>query len=143
MHTATTVIATARLESSANLRTALSRYERLSSPPRHLLTPLCGDLDAVIRAERRCRERGQLERADELADWAEREYTRRQRLATWSGRSRKAWVAAARRLESAIEWAIRCGALTGDSITFCADRLRDAQFQVQRHDLQAHLDSLN
>lgn len=126
-----------------SLDRALRRYERLASPPRHLQIPLVGDLDDVAHAARQARRRGDVERADVLADWCEREWTRQQALACWPGRSRVAWVALRERLARAADWAHRTGTLTPTARLLAADRIRAIEHEIHCHDVNDTLAALN
>ncbi|HKQ66010.1 MAG TPA: hypothetical protein VJZ73_13430 [Methylomirabilota bacterium] len=142
-----TDLATLRRDSIASLNRALRRFERMASPPRHLQYPIVGDLHAVERAASRAFERGDIARGEELAELVHLETVRIGRALSWRDgkrrRSRIAWQALADRLARAIDWAIRTGALTGDSVVFAADRQRECVAQVRHHDTLAALARLN
>lgn len=139
--------ADARRAALASLNRALCRFEHMASAPRHLQFPLVGDINATLRAERKARERGDHDRADELADWCEREIARSKAYLAWqngkSRRSRVAWQALADRLQTAIEWAVRVGAIDGESVVCASDLQRECLAHVRNHDVIANLDSLN
>ena len=134
-------------EALNNLNTALRRYERLASPPQHLQLPLCGDLEALVLAERRARERGDHVYADELSACCDREAARRQNYQLWlcgqRSRSKTAWWAMADRLTLAIDWCQRTGVLEGNRLTFAKDRQADCEARIRSCDVQVIIDTLN
>lgn len=122
-------------DAATALRRALICYERLSAMPRPLQLPLVGDIDSVVRAERRLRAAGNAVRANEYAELAEREYERRRLADLWRRgrlhRSARAWCAISYRLERAIYDAIEAGVIAGDRVQYCVDRQLDARSQFE------------
>jgi hypothetical protein len=112
------------------LSRALSRYEALCSPPRHLQFPLIGDLAALDRAITRALDRGDEQTSLELSELRAAELLRRDRLRDWQrgvcDRSADAWAAIECRLYNAIQDAVTAGALTGQRLIGCRDRQLDA-----------------
>lgn len=123
-----------------NLRLALTRYERLASPPRHLQRPVVGDLAGYQRAHAAAVAAGRTERARELGLAIDDELTRRARLEQWQGRSPYAWAALVCRLWNARHDAVAAGVLLhgSDAYRSISDRLNDAQQEqcvATRHQL--------
>lgn len=116
-----------------NLRLALTRYERLASPPRHLQLPLVGDLASYRKAHAAAVASGRTERARELGMYIDDELARRARLEQWQGRSPYAWDALVYRLWNARQDAVAAGVLdpTGDAYRAITDRLTDARHEQQ------------
>lgn len=112
------------------LSRALSRYEALCSPPRHLLYPTVGDMAALDRAIIRALDRDDERTARELFEMRDAEILRRLRLRDWQrgvcDRSPIAWDAISSRLSCAIHDALEAGVLKGEPLVGCRDRQRDA-----------------
>lgn len=66
------------------LQLALTRYERLCSPPRWMTVPYCSDIASYERAQRRAIDTGNESRAAEIRGWLCEEYRRRFHLTRWT-----------------------------------------------------------
>lgn len=120
------------------LRLALVRWERLSSPPRHLQFPLVGcGVQALVKAEANARRGGRIAQADELAELVRREQERIYRLEDWRrgtvGRSSAAWDEVTARLWNARQDAVAAGVLIQGSQSYVSvsDRLTDCKRQAE------------
>lgn len=115
-----------------NLRTALSRYERLAAPPRHLTMPLVGSLDAAEHWLRRHLDTGRYDQAAELSVMVRAERRRIRLLGAWEGRSVWAWRAMRDRLTCARMEAVMSGYLASGSESwfFVQARIDDCKARV-------------
>ncbi len=112
------------------LSRALSRYEALCSPPRHLMYPLVGDMASLDRAIARALDRGDEQTSLELSEMRAAELLRRDRLRDWQrgvcDRGADTWAAIEFRLRRAIFAGEAAGVLTGQRLIAFRDRQRDA-----------------
>lgn len=140
------------------LRLALTRYERLSSPPRWMLVPYCSDIASYERSRDRAIDTGNETRAKELQSWLDEEWRRRELLAlwhgetgpaiarttylylsdreqraNWRGRTLDAWQELLARMWQARSNAVEAGVLdrTSESYRFVSDRIRDVEHRVE------------
>lgn len=108
------------------LAASLRKFERLSSPPRHLLHPLVDGgiawLDGLIRAQPHGRRATELRRLR----WAEER--RLARLESWTrgltGRSERCWRAMADRLAIELEHAAEVAAVSASDVELVRARIR-------------------
>jgi hypothetical protein len=141
------------------LRLALIRYERLSSPPRWMLFPLVSDINGYERSRDHAIDTGNELRARELQGWLDAEWRRRDLLAqwqgervpyelylhveprecgvNWKGRTLDAWQELLSRMWQARSNAVEAGVLdrASESYRFVSDRIRDVERRV---DLARH-----
>lgn len=139
------------------LRLALTRYERLSSPPRWMLVPYCSDIASYERARDHAIDTGNETRAKEIQGWLDAEWRRRELLAqwegrpvghlhiaylyitereqraTWKGRTLDAWQELLARMWQARSNAVEAGMLDRASEGYRAvsDRIRDVERRVE------------
>lgn len=133
------------------LQLALTRYERLSSPPRWMLVPYCSDIASYERARDHAIDTGNEFRAKEIQSWLDQEWRRRELLAQWEGevgmtlyltereqgetfqgRTIYAWSELLSRLTQARVNAVGAGVLDRGSQTYVqiSDRIRDVEHRI-------------
>lgn len=134
------------------LRLALTRYERLSSPPRWMQVPIVSSIDGYERSRDYAIDTGNEARAKELQGWLNAEWRRRELLAqwngrepqctlyttereqraTWKGRTLDAWRELLARMWQARSNAVEAGVLdrASESYRAVSDRIRDVEHRV-------------
>jgi hypothetical protein len=127
------------------LTLAIARYEALSSTPRWMRYPIVGDLAATMRAAERATQAGNTLRAEQLNGYVVEEQRRIELARTWTHakRGEKAWQALVKRMQRAMEFAVRVGILSGERLQYCDDRLQDAIHVLSRFETQRQLARLN
>jgi hypothetical protein len=124
-----------RQDALRNLNLALARYDRLSSPPQHLLRPRISSYDAVERMWRRCCAAHDVAGAKRAAAMLAAEDERVARLDDWSHgrafRSETAWGALVDRMYDAAVAAKFFGAITDGEAEFVEARIHDAKRQLR------------
>lgn len=138
------------------LQLALTRYERLSSPPRWMTVPYVSNIDGLERGIRHAIDTGNEERARELQGWLDQEWRRRELLRlwqgerpavanalyitdreatseTWRGRTLWAWSELLSRMVQARSNAVGAGVLdrASESYRAVSDRIRDVEARIQ------------
>lgn len=135
------------------LQLALTRYERLCSPPRWMLVPIVPSIDAAERARDHCIDIGRDAKAAEIEYWLDAEWRRRELLAQWSGepasmvrgivprelaenwkgRTLYAWSELHSRLCQARDNAVSAGILDrrGQAYVAVSDRIRDVEHRCR------------
>lgn len=134
------------------LQIALTRYERLSSPPRWMTVPYLSHLEGCERARDHAIDTGNDARAKELQSWLDEEWRRRELLAQWQGehgiclylsdreqsvnwrgRTLECWSELLARLWQARSNAVGAGVLDRGSEVYRAvsDRIRDVEHRVR------------
>lgn len=127
----------ARARAVEAINRSLRKYERLVAPPRHLQIPVAGcSLQSLERLYLRAAEQGNHKAAARLNHTFGLEYARVTALAKWangeSTRSERCWAAMAGRLRIQLEYAELIGAVSGDSLRFVHDRIRDCAARAAR-----------
>lgn len=139
-------------EAARQLQLALTRYERLSSPPRWMLVPYCSDIASYERARDHAIDTGNEARAHEIQGWLDQEWRRRELAAQWNsdhdgiklyltpreqndnwkGRTLDAWRELLSRMWQARSNAIDAGVLDRASQAYVSisDRIRDVERRV-------------
>lgn len=133
------------------LQLALTRYERLSSPPRWMTVPYCSDISSYERALRHAIDTGNGARAAEIQGWLDQEWRRRELLAqwqgeriwplmlteqergeTWKGRTVYAWSELLSRMVQARQNAVGAEVLdrASESYRAVSDRIRDVEHRI-------------
>lgn len=130
------------------LALAMTRYERLCSPPRWMTVPYCISIDSYERARDHAIDTGNESRAKELQSWLDEEWRRRELLAqwkgepdpylyvtprelrdNWKGRTLDAWRELLSRMWQARSNAVESGVLDRNSQVYVqiSDRIRDVE----------------
>lgn len=135
------------------LQLALTRYERLSSPPRWMTVPYVSNLEGCERARDHAIDTGNEARASEIQGWLDQEWRRRELLEqwdsdhdgmalyltpreqndNWKGRTVYAWSELLSRMVHARQNAVGAGVLDRASQTYVqiSDRIRDVEHRIQ------------
>lgn len=134
------------------LRLALTRYERLCSPPRWMLVPYCINIVMYERSRDHAIDTGNEARAAEIQGWLDQEWRRRELLAQWHGengmtlyvsdrelgaywrgRTLDAWRELLNRLWQARSNAVAAGVLdrASESYRAVSDRIREVEHRVE------------
>lgn len=134
------------------LRLALTRYERLCSPPRWMLVPYCINIVMYERSRDHAIDTGNEARAKELQGWLDAEWRRRELVAqwqgyqgmnlyvsereqraNWKGRTLEAWQELLCRLWCTRSAAVKAGVLdrASEGYRFVSDRIRDVERRVE------------
>lgn len=139
-------------EAAHQLQLALTRYERLSSPPRWMTVPYCSDISSYERAQRHAIDTGNETRAKEIQSWLDQEWRRRELLEQWDsdhdgmalyltpreqndnwrGRTVYAWSELLSRMVQARVNAVGAGVLdrASESYRAISDRIRDVEHRI-------------